>query len=165
MPPCVTPFPGAAWRGHIPRPDPIAGIGPVSYTHLDVYKRQILANVLLCVEQVMEGIGPDQVAALAISNQRETTVLWDRKTGQPVCPVIVWQDIRSQALCDSLKIQSKRVKEITGLALSPCLLYTSKSYSISVSGLRIFLYPEKEYPFCKPSSAAGCRIQYRNLPR
>ena len=81
--------------------------------------QEILANVLLCVEQVMEGIGPDQVAALAISNQRETTVLWDRKTGQPVCPVIVWQDIRSQALCDSLKIQSKRVKEITGLALSP----------------------------------------------
>ena len=32
-------------------------------------------------------------------------------------------------------------------------------------GLQIFLYPEKEYPFCKPSSAAGCRIQYRNLPR
>jgi glycerol kinase len=44
-----------------------------------------------------------EVSALAITNQRETTVLWDRATGQPVAPAIVWQDRRTAALCDRLR--------------------------------------------------------------
>ncbi|WP_432991178.1 glycerol kinase GlpK [Dactylosporangium sp. CA-233914] len=48
------------------------------------------------------GIGPHQVAAVGIANQRETTVLWDRRTGVPVGPAIVWQDTRTDALVKEL---------------------------------------------------------------
>ena len=43
------------------------------------------------------------VAAIGITNQRETTVVWDRRTGQPICNAIVWQDRRTAPICDKLK--------------------------------------------------------------
>lgn len=49
------------------------------------------------------GLKPGDIAAIGITNQRETTVLWDRKTGAPVHPAIVWQDRRTAAFCDELK--------------------------------------------------------------
>jgi glycerol kinase len=48
------------------------------------------------------GLGPGDVAAVGITNQRETAVVWDRTTGQPIAPAIVWQDTRTQAICDEL---------------------------------------------------------------
>ncbi|MEM9252428.1 MAG: glycerol kinase GlpK [Planctomycetota bacterium] len=48
------------------------------------------------------GIRPADLAAIGITNQRETTVVWDRKTGEPVCNAIVWQDRRTAAMCDRL---------------------------------------------------------------
>ena len=44
------------------------------------------------------GAAPDQVVALGVTNQRETTVVWDRQTGTPVCRAIVWQDTRTAEL-------------------------------------------------------------------
>ena len=60
-----------------------------------------------------------KVDALAITNQRETTVLWDRATGQPVAPAIVWQDRRTAAQCDRLRAQGKAAlfQRKTGLVL------------------------------------------------
>ncbi|MEO7728311.1 MAG: glycerol kinase GlpK [Burkholderiales bacterium] len=49
------------------------------------------------------GISARDVAAIGITNQRETTVVWDRVTGQPVCNAIVWQDRRTAAMCDAMK--------------------------------------------------------------
>ena len=48
-------------------------------------------------------IDPKCIAALGITNQRETTILWDRTTGEPVCNAIVWQCRRTAAICDQLK--------------------------------------------------------------
>ena len=48
-------------------------------------------------------IDPKQIAAIGVTNQRETTILWDARTGQPVCNAIVWQCRRTAALCDELK--------------------------------------------------------------
>src|SRR5262245_25689055 len=45
---------------------------------------------------------PGDIAAIGIANQRETTILWDRTTGQPLCNAIVWQDTRTKELCDAL---------------------------------------------------------------
>jgi glycerol kinase len=62
------------------------------------------------------------VAAIGITNQRETTVLWDRITSQPVHPAIVWQDRRTALVCDRLrknKTTLKTVREKTGLVLDP----------------------------------------------
>ena len=66
------------------------------------------------------GLRPDQLSALGITNQRETTVLWDRKTGKPVHNAIVWQDTRTAALCDELggSVGQDRFREQTGLPLA-----------------------------------------------
>jgi glycerol kinase len=59
------------------------------------------------------------IAAIGITNQRETTVLWDRKTGEPVTNAIVWQDRRTAGLCDSLREQGKDklIRDKTGLVV------------------------------------------------
>ncbi len=62
-----------------------------------------------------------QIAAVGISNQRETTIIWDKQTGKPIYPAIVWQDRRTHAQCDAL-MQGKMAESIqqkTGLILDP----------------------------------------------
>ena len=49
------------------------------------------------------GLTPSDIAAIGITNQRETTVVWDRNTGKPIYNAIVWQDRRTAAFCDELK--------------------------------------------------------------
>jgi glycerol kinase len=65
------------------------------------------------------GVQARDVAAIGITNQRETTVVWDRKTGRPVCNAIVWQDRRTAAACDALKARGleARISAQTGLLL------------------------------------------------
>lgn len=65
-------------------------------------------------------IGRGQLAAVGLTNQRETTVVWDRSTGRPVHRAIVWQDTRTQALCEELAGDEGdgRFKDRTGLPLA-----------------------------------------------
>src|SRR5947207_6592212 len=65
------------------------------------------------------GLAPGDIAAIGITNQRETTVVWDRKTGKPICNAIVWQDRRTAGLCDRLKAEGleKLIRRKTGLVL------------------------------------------------
>jgi len=65
------------------------------------------------------GIGARDIAAIGITNQRETTVLWDRATGQPVAHAIVWQDRRTASLCDELRAagHAGMIAHKTGLVL------------------------------------------------
>jgi glycerol kinase len=67
------------------------------------------------------GASPADIAAIGITNQRETTVLWDRATGDPVAPAIVWQDRRTAKLCERLKSDGLEgeIRERTGLVLDP----------------------------------------------
>ena len=67
------------------------------------------------------GIRPDQVAAIGITNQRETTVVWNRHTGNPVARAIVWQSRQSADICRELKERGleDRFREKTGLLLDP----------------------------------------------
>jgi glycerol kinase len=65
------------------------------------------------------GIKPADVAAVGITNQRETAVVWDRETGQPVCNAIVWQDRRTAPFCDRLRSEGHEalVRDRTGLVI------------------------------------------------
>ncbi|RYD82233.1 MAG: glycerol kinase, partial [Verrucomicrobiaceae bacterium] len=67
------------------------------------------------------GIRPTDVAAVGITNQRETTLLWDRRTGEPVYNAIVWQDRRTSGMCDRLKADGLEplFHQKTGLVLDP----------------------------------------------
>lgn len=78
---------------------------------------EIWRNVCQGISQVAEGV--EEVVALALSNQRETTVFWDRETGEPLCKAVVWQDVRGEALCKELEDHASLVHNRTGLTLSP----------------------------------------------
>ncbi|MEJ7913146.1 MAG: glycerol kinase GlpK [Chitinophagaceae bacterium] len=74
----------------------------------------------VAVEAVLSAhITPADIAAIGITNQRETTVIWDRETGTPIHNAIVWQDRRTAAYCDSLKEQglAALIQEKTGLVI------------------------------------------------
>src|SRR5688500_1013872 len=66
-------------------------------------------------------LATSDVAAIGITNQRETTVIWDRKTGAPVSRAIVWQDRRTAGICDRLRKgrSAKAIQKKTGLIVDP----------------------------------------------
>ena len=65
------------------------------------------------------GLTAGDIAAIGITNQRETTVVWDRRTGKPICNAIVWQDRRTAGMCDRLKARGLEplIRKKTGLVL------------------------------------------------
>src|SRR6516164_10059872 len=65
------------------------------------------------------GIKPSDIAAIGITNQRETALLWDRRTGEPVHNAIVWQDRRTAGFCDELKREGREelIRGKTGLVI------------------------------------------------
>jgi len=84
---------------------------------------EIIRNTVQVVKDVVAKAGIDKadIAALGISNQRETSVAWDRATGKPVYNAIVWQCARGAAICEGLEQQGYAdvVRRTTGLNLSP----------------------------------------------
>ena len=96
-------FPDSGWVEH----DPM----DIWRTTLETSK-EVIANA---------GITSSDIAAIGITNQRETTLIWDRKTGLPIYNAIVWQDRRTAALCTELKRLNHEalVSERTGLLLDP----------------------------------------------
>lgn len=65
---------------------------------------------------IKAGLKPANINAIGITNQRETTIVWDRQTGEPVCNAIVWQDRRTAAFCDSIReIHGENIRRKTGL--------------------------------------------------
>ncbi|RYC11818.1 glycerol kinase GlpK [Ciceribacter ferrooxidans] len=84
-------------------------------------------------------VEPHQIAAIGITNQRETVVVWDRETGRPLQNAIVWQDRRTASYCDKLKRQDleKLFVRKTGLLLDPYFSGTKLSWLLSnVKGAR-----------------------------
>jgi glycerol kinase len=79
------------------------------------------------------------VAAIGVTNQRETVVIWDRATGEPIHPAIVWQDRRTAPMCERLRLagHEARVTEITGLLLDPYFAGTKIAWLLdNVDGAR-----------------------------
>ena len=78
---------------------------------------------LACAREAIRqsGIAPARIAAIGIANQRETTILWDRATGEPVANAIVWQDRRTAGACDRLRDagRASMIAARTGLELDP----------------------------------------------
>lgn len=91
-------FPADAWVEHDPN--------------------EIWSSQKSVIDEVLKG-HMDEVAAIGITNQRETTVVWDRETGEPVHNAIVWQDRRTSDYCDSLKAEgwAPKIAEKTGLVI------------------------------------------------
>ena len=83
---------------------------------------EIWDKTLACArDMVMRAGGADRIAAIGITNQRETVVAWDRRTGQPLAPAIVWQDRRTAGHCAALRDagEEEAIQRRTGLVLDP----------------------------------------------
>jgi len=91
--------------------------GWVEHNATEIWRRT--QEVLLGVAQ-KSNLESKDLAAIGITNQRETTLLWEKSTGQPVCPAIVWQDTRTDEICNQLAKEGgqDRFRQITGLPLA-----------------------------------------------
>lgn len=92
--------------------------GWVEHDPPDIWQTQLKAAQAVLNEA---GVRAEDIAAIGVTNQRETTLLWERETGKPVHRAIVWQDRRTAAICDRLKAQGLEpaVRAKTGLVLDP----------------------------------------------
>ena len=82
---------------------------------------EILNSVEETINNVLDGL-PHEIAACGITNQRETVVVWDKSSGKPIYPAIIWQDRRTSDLCNKLKDKDNlenEIREKTGLLLDP----------------------------------------------
>ena len=82
---------------------------------------EVVASVRAAVEACLAGQDPKGVVAVGISNQRESIVAWDRRTGQPLAPLVSWQDQRSARDCDALRSPEREalIQQRSGLPLDP----------------------------------------------
>ena len=84
---------------------------------------EIWETQLKAIKEVLKKTktSPERIHSLGITNQRETTVIWNKKTGEPVYNAIVWQDRRTAEICDDLKKQNLEsiFQNKTGLLLDP----------------------------------------------
>jgi glycerol kinase len=102
---------------------------------------EILSSQLSCAVEVLGKLGarPRDVAAIGITNQRETVIIWDRATGKPIHPAIVWQDRRTAAHCKELEESGmgEELSSRTGLVIDPYFSATKVAWILNnVEGAR-----------------------------
>jgi glycerol kinase len=90
--------------------------GWVEHDPMEIWSSQIAVAAEVIVKA---GLTPGDIAAIGITNQRETTIVWNRETGKPEYNAIVWQDRRTAVLCDQLAAQGygEQIREKTGLII------------------------------------------------
>ncbi|MGQ0619527.1 MAG: glycerol kinase GlpK [Panacagrimonas sp.] len=115
---------------------------PQSYPHSGWVEHDALRirdDTLACVRGALaaSGLAASGLAGIGITNQRETTVLWDRTTGQPIHPAIVWQDRRTADFCAKHADRSDWLADRTGLLLDPYFSATKIAWILDhVAGAR-----------------------------
>jgi glycerol kinase len=97
----------------------------------------IWGAVTTTLAALVRRLDDEPVAAIGITDQRETTVVWDRRTGEPLHNAIVWQDRRTAARCDELRAQGKLdlVRHTTGLVLDPYFSATKLEWLLTEGGV------------------------------
>ena len=99
----------------------------------------ILASVRSQVPAALAaaGLTAAQIASIGLTNQRETTIVWDRGTGKSIAPALVWQDRRTADACTALKNRQAEISERTGLVIDPYFSATKMAWVLDhVSGAR-----------------------------
>lgn len=119
------------FRQHFPKP------GWVEHRPEEIWK-SVTDTITACIKKAR--VSAEAIAAIGITNQRETVLLWDRKTSKPVGNAIVWQDRRTTELCEKLKADGleEQVRSRTGLVLDPYFSATKMKWILDQnSSLRV----------------------------
>jgi len=112
-------YPRSGWVEHDPR-EIVASVGAEVTTAL-----------------INARVRAEQIAAVGITNQRETTIVWDRNTGEPIAPALVWQDRRTAEACNRLRDQESWISQRTGLVIDPYFSATKIAWLLdNVEGAR-----------------------------
>ncbi len=104
-------------REDLPHAQKVSPEGYISHDPEEIYQ-----NTVKVVEKLIRnrGIKEGEIAGIGISNQRETTVCWNRSTGKPVCDAVVWQCARAEGICRTVEEEEKDyIRQQTGIPLSP----------------------------------------------
>ena len=90
---------------------------------------EIWESVLNCINEVNKEFLIDQLDSIGITNQRETTLAWRKSTGEPLHNALVWQDTRTQNICDEIKLIDNLSKQFskTGLPIATYFSLSKKS--------------------------------------
>jgi glycerol kinase len=99
----------------------------------------LVASVGSQVTQALldSGVKAERIAAIGLTNQRETTIVWERESGRAIAPALVWQDRRTAGTCDRLRSQSKWITKSTGLVIDPYFSATKMAWILDhVPGAR-----------------------------
>ena len=140
----------------------------ISYPHPGWVEQDANEIWLACLAVMSEvilksKISPEQVCAIGISNQRETSVLWDANTGLPVSPAIVWQSKQTKSICDSWKengyeeVVKAKTGHITDVSnASRTLLFNIHTLEWDDELLNLFDIPREILPEVKPTSYTYC---------
>lgn len=160
-------------RCDLPHKQIISKEGWVSHDPEEIYH-----NVIAVCKQVVEksGIAKNKIACMGIDNQRETTVGWDRKTGQPVGNAIVWQCDRAKNICRRIATDSTACDEIylkTGLKLSPYypaakmrwIIENSSNIKEKIKGHTLALGTVDSWLIYKLTHGASFKTDYSNASR
>lgn len=94
---------------------------------------QIWDTVLSTLKSLVKrnGLTANEIASLGITNQRETTVVWNKKTGKPIFNAIVWQDRRTSKFCEELRSHESTIHQKTGLILDPYFSATKVNWLLN----------------------------------
>jgi len=114
-------YPQPAWVEHNPE---------------DIWSSQLAVAKKVLADK---GLTPADIAAIGITNQRETTIIWERDTGKPVMNAIVWQDRRTAGICDQLKAEGwePKIRDKTGLVIDAYFSGTKVKWMLdNIQGLR-----------------------------
>src|SRR4051812_6250189 len=95
---------------------------------------EIWASVQAAVAACLTGVDPARVAAVGLSTQRESLLVWDRATGEPLGPMLSWQDQRTVADCARLREHDEQVRAISGLPLDPMFSATKARWLLDTYG-------------------------------
>jgi len=126
----------------------VAGVGQREFTQffpqpgwVEHDPEEIWESQLATVQMALEGSGipAAEICAIGITNQRETSLLWDRQTGVPIAPAIVWQDRRTASMCDRLREQghTELIRSRTGLEVDAYFSATKIAWLLeNVDGAR-----------------------------
>ena len=102
---------------------------------------EVWSSIVRAIADVLakSGVAPSRIAAIGVTNQRETSLLWDRKSGAAIHRAIVWQDRRTASRCEELQAagHGDRVRALTGLVLDPYFSATKLAWALDhVDGAR-----------------------------